>query len=200
MSAPNWDERYDSSEYFYGTEPNDFVVEMEPRIPPGPVLCIAEGEGRNAVFLALQGHGVTAMDASAVGLRKARELAVRRGAVIETVAADLAEFDMGNSAWAAVISTWGHLPQPLRRTVHAGIVRALAPGGVVILEAYTPAQLKFGTGGPRDVALLMSLEELRGEFLGLELEIAREIQREVREGRRHSGPSAVVQILGRKGR
>lgn len=92
MEQPTWDERYDGADYVYGTEPNEFLVSQIGQLPPGRVLCLAEGEGRNAVFLAEHGFAVTAVDQSAVGLAKAERLAAQRGVHIETVVADLAEF------------------------------------------------------------------------------------------------------------
>lgn len=198
MDANFWDQRYSGEELVYGSEPNDFLVESAAAIPPGPVLCLAEGEGRNAVWLAGRGHPVTAVDQSAVALAKARALAAARGVRLETVVADLARFTIGAGAWAGIISIWGHLPPPLRRSVHAQVARGLRPGGVFILEAYTPAQLAFGTGGPRNVELLMAAAGLREELEGLECEILRECEREVCEGTKHSGRAAVVQVLARR--
>ncbi len=117
---------------------------------------------------------------------------------LTTVVADLAAFPIKPGAWSGIVSIFAHLPQPLRRTVHAAVVRGLAPGGVFILEAYTPAQIAFGTGGPKDPALLMRLADLRAELAGLDLLVARESEREVWEGAGHTGRAAVVQFLGRR--
>jgi SAM-dependent methyltransferase len=194
----NWDARYSEPGYAYGTAPNDFLREMAGRIPPGPVLCLAEGEGRNAVFLAELGHAVTAVDASAVGLAKAATLARARAVGLETVHADLADFAIKEGAWAGIVSVFAHLPPALRTRLHSAVVRGLRPGGVYLLEAYTPQQLAFGTGGPADAQLLMTADALRRELAGLELEICREVERDVVEGRFHSGRAAVVQVLGRR--
>lgn len=194
----NWDARYSEPGYAYGTAPNDFLREMAGRIPPGPVLCLAEGEGRNAVFLAEQGHAVTAVDASSVGLAKAATLARARAVGLETVHADLADFAIKEGAWAGIVTVFAHLPPALRTRLHAAVVKGLRPGGVYLLEAYTPRQLDFGTGGPPDVSLLMTADGLRQELAGLELEICREVERDVVEGRFHSGRAAVVQVLGRR--
>lgn len=193
-----WDERYGQAEYAYGVEPNDFVVEVAGRIPPGRVLCLAEGEGRNAVYLAGRGHDVLAVDQSAVGLDKARRLAAERGVTIATAQADLATWPIPAASFAGIVSVWAHMPSAIRRPVHAAVVRALVPGGVFVLEAYTPDQIALGTGGPRDPDLLMTLDGLRAELRGLDLEIGREVVREVHEGPWHQGTSAVVQILARR--
>ena len=193
-----WDERYSQPGYAYGTGPNDFLVSVADRIPRGPVLCLAEGEGRNAVYLAQQGHQVTAVDQSPVGLAKAHELAKSRGVSVETVPSDLAQYTIRPGAWAGIVLVWVHVPPELRRAVHAAAVAGLRPGGALVLEAYTPAQVGRGTGGPPTKDLLMDLATLREELAGLDLEIGRELEREVQEGRFHQGRPAVVQVLGFK--
>lgn len=193
-----WDERYAESDYAYGTAPNDFLREQAGRIPAGPVLCLAEGEGRNAVWLAEQGYDVTAVDQSAVGLAKARRLAAERGVRIETLRSDLAHYQIMPDAWSGIVSIFAHVPPELRRLVHRQVVAGLRPGGVLILEAYTPEQLRFGTGGPPEAALNMALEALHQELAGLDFEIGREIVREVVEGRYHTGEGHVVQIVARR--
>lgn len=198
MKKSFWDDRYSASDYVYGTEPNEFVAAMAPQIPTGPVLCLAEGEGRNAVFLAQRGHAVTAVDQSPVGLAKAASLAAARGVPLVTVATDLARYAIDRAAWAGIVMIFGHLPPPLRRAVFAQVVAGLRPGGLFILEAYTPAQLAFDTGGPRDIELLMTLAVLREELAGLDFEIGRECERNVIEGAHHSGRSAVVQVAVRR--
>jgi SAM-dependent methyltransferase len=198
-SAPlSWDQRFAAADYLYGTAPNAFVAAMAAQIPAGPVLCLAEGEGRNAVFLAQRGHAVTAVDQSAVGLAKAERLAAERGVTISTVVTDLADYAITPGAWVGIVVTFGHLPSAMRRKVHAQVVAGLRPGGVFIVEAYTPAQLALGTGGPRDLALLMTLASLREELAGLEFEHAVECERAVIEGTGHTGRGAVVQIVARK--
>ena len=193
-----WDERYREPGYAYGSEPNDFLASVADRIPQGPVLCLAEGEGRNGVFLASRGHAVTAVDGSAVGLEKARALAAERQVSLRTVHSDLAEYAIEPGAWAGIVSIWCHLPAALRVPVHRGVVAGLRPGGVLILEAYTPAQLTHGTGGPKVAELLYGLEQLKQDFAGLAFEQAVELERDIHEGRYHAGQSAVVQILARK--
>lgn len=194
-----WDERYAEAFASYGTEPNDFVREVASRLPEGPVICLAEGEGRNAVFLAEQGHAVTAVDLSEVGLANARRLAAEHGVELTTVRADLADYDLGEARWAGIVAIWAHLPEDLRPAVHAACVRALRPGGAFVLEAYTPRQLERpGLGGPPNVSHLMTPEGLREELAGLRFERCEEVDRDVQEGRYHRGPSATVQVLAFK--
>jgi SAM-dependent methyltransferase len=195
MSSQFWDERYRADEYAYGREPNEFLRAEAHRIAPGRVLCLAEGEGRNAVYLAGLGHEVTAVDFSVEGLRKAERLAREQQVEIATVHADLATYEPEGSAFTGVVAIWAHLPPSVRRHVHAWIPRALREGGVYILEAYTPQQLAFNTGGPRDAALLMTLVGLKEELSPLTIEIGREVEREVHEGGFHGGPSATVQLV-----
>ena len=198
MDAEFWNQRYGTQQYIYGETPNAFVAEMASKIPAGPVLCLAEGEGRNAVHLATFGHTVTAVDQSEAGLAKARRLAAARVVEIETVLADLGNFTIKPGVWSGIVATFAHLPPAIRRIVHAQAVRGLRPGGVFVLEAYTPAQLAFDTGGPKSPELLMTLANLRKEFAGLEFVIGREIERDVIEGDGHTGRGAVVQVLARR--
>lgn len=198
-AAGHWDQRYGTDEYWYGTVPNDFLKERVGTLPPGGrVLCLGEGEGRNAVFLASQGFDVVAVDASAVGLEKAERLARERHVSLATRRADLADFELGDDAWDGIVSIWCHLPSALRARVHHDVARALRVGGVFLLEAYTPAQLEFKTGGPQSADLLPTLAALRDELSGLNFEFATEREREVHEGRGHHGHSAVVQVIARR--
>ena len=195
----SWDEKYGAPGHYYGTEPNDFLREHHAVIPAGGrVLCLAEGEGRNAVFLAQQGLEVVAVDQSPVGLRKAQTLAAKRGVTISTVVADLADYRIEPGHWDGIVSIWCHLPEPLRADVHRQVVVGLKHGGAFLLEAYTPAQLNYGTGGPKSIDLLPTLAELRIELDGLDLVHAAEREREVHEGQGHFGLSAVVDIVAVK--
>jgi SAM-dependent methyltransferase len=191
-----WDERYSQPGFAYGTEPNEFLAAVAGRIPVGPVLSLGEGEGRNAAFLAGLGHRVVAVDQSEVGLAKAKKLAADRGLTVETVCADLTGYAIEPGVWAGIVSVFCHLPRRVRVPLYAAAVRGLRPGGVLVLEAYTPNQIGRGTGGPQDPDLLASLAELTRELAGLEFVHARERDREVREGAYHTGAASVVQLIG----
>lgn len=193
-----WDERYQGEDFVYGTAPNDFLRSQVGQLPAGRILCLAEGEGRNAVFLAEQGFTVTAVDQSSVGLAKAERLAAERGARIETVVADLADFDIQRESWDGIVSIFAHMPPPVRRHVHREVVRGLKPGGAFLLEAYRPEQLQYNTGGPPVVEMMMDLEGLRAELTGLHFEYAEETVRDIHEGALHHGQGAVVQLRARK--
>ena len=194
-----WDQRYTEEGFAYGTEPNDFLKSAYAQIPPGGhVLCLAEGEGRNAVYLAQQGYQVTAVDQSAVGLQKAQRFAHNNGVEITTVVADLAEFDFGLQTWDGIVSIFAHVPQTLRQTLHQQVVKALRPKGVFILEAYTLRHVSMeGIGGPPPAAqeFFMSLEQLHQELVGLTFLHSAELDRHITEGKYHNGHSAVVQLI-----
>ena len=196
-SVATWDERYAEPEFAYGDAPNDFLVSRGAMLE-GPVLCLAEGQGRNAVFLAMLGLEVTAVDQSAVGLACAEQLAARNGVTIHTAVADLGTFDLGEARWGAIVSIFAHVPDAIRQAVHARIAAALKPGGLFLLEAYRPEQLGLGTGGPQNPALMMSLAELREELSGLEWLTAEEVEREIHEGIYHNGLSRTIQVIARK--
>jgi len=200
MTEPNkWDRRYGEPGFAYGTEPNDFLAASLHQLPPtGTVLCLADGEGRNSVFLAERGYTVTAVDSSAVGLEKARTLAAERGVAITTHNADLADYPLPENTYDAIISIFCHLPPPVRRIVYSQIPASLTRGGVFLLEGYTPRQLSYGTGGPPVKELLMELSELQEELRQLQIIHGLEQEREVYEGRLHTGLGAVVQLIGVK--
>jgi SAM-dependent methyltransferase len=192
-----WDERYSVDEYIYGTEPNSFLAEHAALLQ-GPVLSLAEGEGRNGVFLASLGLEVHAVDGSAVGLTKAQALARTRKLGIRTEVADLGEFEPKPDHYGSTVSIFAHLPSVVRHRLCPLIERCLKPGGILILESYSEAQLPRDTGGPKDADMLMTAAKIRKEFPGLEPILLRELEREVREGTGHTGLASVVQFIGRK--
>ncbi|HEU4877552.1 MAG TPA: class I SAM-dependent methyltransferase [Sphingomicrobium sp.] len=195
-----WDQRYQENKPVYGEAANDFLAEQVGLLRPGTCLCLAEGQGRNAVWIAEQGFAVSAMDQSSVGMAKAAGLAAARGVALKTAVGDLADFDLGSGKWDNIVSIFGHLPGPLRRDVHRRVVEALRPGGIFLLEAFTPDQLATeGTGGPADPDMLLTIAKLKAELPELEVVFAREILRPVNEGDYHKGDCAVVQFIARKG-
>ena len=197
-----WDQRYSESGFAYGIAANDFLKDQFQQIPSGGrVLCLAVGEGRNAVFLAEQGYQVTAVDLSEVGLNKALKLASDKGVHILTQVVDLADYSLGEQQWDGIISISAHMPEAIRQRVHAQLEPALQRGGVFILEAYTYQQTKMeGTGGPpaSQKEMFMSLDNLRIELAALYEVTAIEKQRTISEGKFHQGLSAVVQFVGYK--
>ena len=199
--SPNtavWEQRYGAKGYLYGTEPNEFLRQHVDSIPRGRVLCLAEGEGRNAVYLATQGFEVASIDLTQAGVAKTHRLANERGVTVDAVTGDLATADLGIRSWNGIVSIFAHLPPTIRRDLHLRVVDALAPGGVFLLEAYTPNQIGRGTGGPPVAELAMSLADLRRELAGLEFVHAVEIERQIIEGHGHTGLGSVVQIIARR--
>jgi SAM-dependent methyltransferase len=195
----NWNEKFSQTDFTYGTEPNDFLKSMAEKIKPrGNVLSLCEGEGRNGVFLAELGFHVVAVDGSSVGLEKARKLAEERKVEIQTIVADLADYKIEPDSWDAIVIIFGHLPVELRRSVNPSIVKGLKKGGVFVLEGYSQNQLQYDTGGPKDYSMLYDLGAVKSELAGLDFEIARELEREIIEGKSHTGIGSVVQILARK--
>lgn len=199
MSTTFWDERYSGDDLAYGSAPNDFLSSMADKLPTsGQALDIGAGEGRNALFLASRGLNVLAIDQSAVGMQKAQRLAQERSLMLRTQAVDLQDFDAEHNAFDVVSSIFVHLPATLRAAVHHRVASWLKPGGVFLLEAYAPDQIKRGTGGPQEPSLLASLEAIVGELAGLKIEHQAALVRNVSEGRFHTGQASVVQVLARQ--
>jgi SAM-dependent methyltransferase len=195
-----WDQNYSLEGYKYGLAPNAFLVGQSGRFPTNAqVLVPGDGEGRNGVWLAKQGHRVTSVDSSKVGLDKALVLASREGVTIQTCLADLAEWSPPAAGFDLVVLTFLHLSPALRTDVHRRLVQALKPGGLLILEAFHPRQLDFNSGGPRDAAMLYPLESLRADFEGLLDEIlAWEGETSLDEGPGHQGPAWVSRWVGQR--
>lgn len=197
-SAEKWDQRFDSPEYKYGKTPNDFLKNNFDIIPKGKVLCIGEGEGRNSVFLALQGYQVTALDYSLNGLKKTEKLAFENNVNLNFIHADVTNYDFRVDKWQGIISIFCHIHEESRVIVHQKCVESLTKNGIFILEGYSPNQLKFETGGPKDLDLLMDLDKVKNELHGLNFQISHEINRKINEGTMHNGMSSVIQIIGKK--
>jgi SAM-dependent methyltransferase len=193
-----WDERYAVEGFAYGAAPNRWLAAQAGLIAPGGrVLSLGEGEGRNAVWLAERGLAVDAVDASAVGLEKARALAGARGVAIRTVVADLARFRPEQAAYDALVLIFVHLPPGIRAAVHAAAAAGLRPGAAVIVEAFTPRQLGRSSGGPPQGGLLYEPETVRADFPGVEWLTLAEAEVELDEGPFHQGRAAVVRGAGR---
>lgn len=195
-----WDQQFSGVGYKYGTAPNAFLAAEAQRLPPhSRVLVPGDGEGRNGVWLAQQGHEVTAVDCSSVGLDKARALAAQRGVQLHTELADLTEWQVPPQPFDALVLVFVHLPAAIRTQVHQRLIKALKPGALVLIEAFTPKQLQLRSGGPKDVTMLYTLDLLRADFaadtrelMGLECEI------HLDEGPGHQGPAHVVRGVWQK--
>ena len=196
-----WNARWAEPEAAYGDAPNDFLAEVADAIPAaGHVVCIADGDGRNGAWLARHGYTVTGVDQSEVAVARANargaDPACHGGYV--AVVGDLATW--GFPACDAVVSIYAHLPPALRAEVHARAWEALRPGGVLILEAFEPAQLTRSSGGPRDEALLYTPDLLRQDLAGTEarFEVLHTVTIALAEGPYHIGPAEVVRMVARK--
>lgn len=202
MSGPEaefWDRVYAGDAYRFGSEPNAFLAERAGAIEPGgSVLCLGDGEGRNGVWLARRGFRVTSLDQSAVAARKCAALATRFGVELEVVIGRLPDYPLPEASFDAVALIFLHLPPDVRRAVHALAARALRPGGLVILEAFTPAQLGRPSGGPPTRERLQTAADLAQDFAGLDLLLLEETETELAEGDGHRGPAAVVRMVARK--
>ena len=194
-----WDQNFSVAGFKYGTSPNAFLVEKATCIAAlSEVLVPGDGEGRNSVWLAQQGHRVTAMDASQVGLQKASSLAGERGVAIETVLGDLADWAPEPSSFDAVVLIYVHLPEAIRQQAHRRLARALRPGGHLILESFHPDQLAHTSGGPKDVTMLYTPALLAADFAGvLETAMAWDGETVLSEGPGHQGLAHVTRWIGR---
>ncbi len=166
--------------------------------PGQDALSLGEGEGRNALWLASQGLKVTAVDLSSVAMNRLAEQAASAGLPVTAVQADLSQWPIAAASWDLIVSVWCHLPSPLRRVVHRGVVEGLRPNGTFLLEAYTPDQVSRGTGGPSNPDLLPTPELLEQELHGLTIVSLRAFSRDINEGALHRGVGDVVQLVARK--
>ncbi len=199
MTREFWDSRFAEKGFAYGTEPNAFLVSQKHLLKPrAKALAVADGEGRNGVWLAQQGLDVLSVDQSAVGLAKTRELAAQRGVPIRTEQTDLTTWKWPENEFDVVAAIFIHFPSAVRAQMHARMVTALKPGGVLILEAFTPKQLEYKTGGPQDLDRLYTADMLRNDFGMGERLLLEEAITGLSEGPYHHGQSAVVRLVLRK--
>ncbi|MBO9541559.1 class I SAM-dependent methyltransferase [bacterium] len=199
MTATFWNERFSQDTYVYGEAPNTFVADQAHLLPSGSrVLSLGEGEGRNATYLAAQGAVVTALDSSAAGFEKLRRLAEQRGVAVEAILGDVTTHDLGTERWDAILNIYCHLPSSARGPLYEAIRRALKPGGLFMTEQFSPEQLAYQSGGPKDPDMLMTLAELSSAFEGWEVLVAREEVIHLDEGPFHQGAAAVTRFIARK--
>lgn len=196
-----WNERFSAEEFVYGKEPNQFLKETfnsDSLLFSSPILMLGDGEGRNGVFLAEKGFEVTSLDFSENALKKAKLLAAEKNVQLKTVLADALTHDFGNEQWGSIISIFFHLASESRKTIHQKIKKALKPNGLFLLEAYSPRQLNFQSGGPKDINLLYTTEELKSDFNDFEILLLKETETELSEGPLHQGRASVIRFLGKK--
>ena len=196
----HWENRFSVPEYVFGTAPNAFLAAQVDLLPKsGTALAVADGEGRNGVWLAEHGLDVLSIDWSPTAQAKAQALARERGVQMRTERVDLLAFPWPTAAYDVIVGIFFQFLNPeQRRDVFAGIYRALKPGGLLLIEGYRPEQLKYKTGGPSEVENLYTRDLLETAFAGLsQLKIV-EHDSVVQEGTRHVGISALIDLVGRK--
>ena len=203
MSDPrieHWNQRFSTDEFVFGREPNAFLKREAHRIAPGgAVLAVADGEGRNGVWLARQGLKVHAVDGSAIALRKNAAFAAEHGVAVRHDCVDLLDWSWPQAAYDAVAAIFIQFAGPDGRAgMFAGMKTALKPGGLLLLEGYGPKQLDYGTGGPKAIENLYTRDLLERAFGDLEILELREYDAVVEEGAGHSGMSALVDLVARK--
>ena len=197
-----WSARYRDAgdDYLFGTAPNKFLASQAERFSAGmKVLAVADGEGRNSVWLAEQGCAVTATEISPVALEKAAKLARGRHVVVDFMQADILAWTWPMAAFDAVVGIFIQFVGPAERAHQlAGMKQAVKPGGLLFLQGYMPKQLEYGTGGPSAVENLYTEALLREIFSDWEIVLLHEHEDLIDEGRGHSGRSALIDLIARK--
>ena len=195
-----WEDRYRVPGYAFGTEPNYFLASCKALLPrSGKALAVADGEGRNGVWLAEQGLDVLSIDFSPSAQSKARALAKQRGVTVAFVQADVHAWDYPEAAFDVVVEIFTQFSAPADRAEKwAGMRKTLKPGGLLIIQGYTPKQLQYGTGGPKQVENLYTRAMLEDAFRGFRDMTVFEEEVEIHEGTSHGGMSAVVNLTARK--
>lgn len=195
-----WETRFATTEYAFGKTPNYFLESCKPLLPPaGRALAVADGEGRNGVWLAQQGLEVVSIDFSPAAQRKAKALAAERHVKVTFELADVHSWNYPNAAFDVVAEIFTQFSSPAERARKwAGMRRALKPGGLLIVQGYTPKQLEYGTGGPKEIENLYTRAMLEQAFGGFRELVIVEEERDIHEGKSHGGMSAVINLTARK--
>jgi len=200
--AGTWNRRFEGEDFHFGTAPNTWLVEHADLFHPGQrALCVADGEGRNSVWLAQRGLEVDAFDIAGVGVAKARRLAAGRGVNVNFAVSDCDHFAWAEDRYDAVVAIFVQFADPaMRERLFAHMQRALRPGGILALLGYTTKQLEYRTGGPPIASHLYTPALLREAFAGLEIEELRECEADLAEGTAHFGRSALIGLVARRPR
>jgi len=195
-----WDGKYRSGEIF-GERPNEFIAANIPGLAKGArVLVPGDGYGRNGVWLATHGFDVTSIDVSSAASAMARDRATQAGVELQTLTADLSiDWHPEANAYDAIAIAFVHLPASDRPGIHAKYVKALAPGGRLLFQAYSQNQINRSSGGPRSLELLYTTDQLAGDFADLEIDRLEEHLVELNEGTHHVGEASVVSMIAHKG-
>ena len=198
--AGTWNRRFSEPGYLFGTEPNAWLHEHAGLWEAGQrILCVADGEGRNSVWLAQQGLIIDSFDISEVGVRKARDFARVTGVKVNFAVADVAELQWPRALYDGVVAIFIQFADPeLRSRIFDGMRRSLKPGGLLLLHGYTPRQLEYRTGGPPFASHMYTPELLREAFAGMEILELREYEADLAEGTGHKGHSALIGLVARQ--
>jgi len=198
--ASTWNKRFEGEGYLFGTEPNAYLREQAFRWRPGSqLLCVADGEGRNSVWLAAQGMVVDAFDISEVGVAKARKLAAMSGVSVEYSVADCDSWPWPTDTYDGIAAIFVQFADPtMRERLFANVIRSLKVGGLLVLQGYSPKQLEYKTGGPSLLSHLYTEEMLRTAFASTELLELRAYDADLTEGTRHRGRSALIGLVARR--
>ena len=199
-AAATWNKRFAGGDFIFGREPNEYLCSHASKLRPGShVLCVADGEGRNSVWLARQGIRVDAFDIAELGVAKARMLAAQAGVSVNYSVADCDHWAWPDDTYDAVFAIFVQFADPaMRERLFAHMVRALKPGGLLILQGYTPKQLDYKTGGPPILSHLYTEDLLRTSFSTLEVIELQAYEADLTEGTQHLGRSALIGMLARK--
>lgn len=198
-----WNERYRGDEFAYGELPNNFLREQLEKLKPGAILFPAEGEGRNAVFAAGLGWMVSAFDISAEGKNKALRLAAAHQVAIDYQVGELQTLNYKFEQYDAIALIYAHFPADIKSSIHKTLNSYLRKGGVIIFEAFSKKHPDFiarneKVGGPKDIAMLFSIDEIKSDFADYEIIELAEREIELNEGLFHNGKGSVIRFIGRK--
>lgn len=201
--AKFWDHKFDRADYRYGTEPNAFMADALPEVvePEARVLCVGDGEGRNGVWCAEQGYRTTSIEPSTVGADKIEALAKERGVDMEVIRDAMPSSAIEDGAFDAVVLVFIHAPESMRRKIHRASIEALKPGGVIVLEGFTPDQRHNdrSSGGPPNPDLMFTESILRDDFDELDIDLLSEQVVKLSEGTGHRGKADVIRMIATRG-
>jgi len=198
-----WNERYSNEAYAYGQEPNDFLKQELQKISPSKILFPAEGEGRNAIYAASLGWEVSAFDIAKEGRTKAMKLAADKGVSIDYQVGELTSLNYTAKEFDAIALIYAHFPAAIKSDLHKALSKLLKPGGVIIFEAFSKSHIEYNAknekvGGPKELDMLFSMEEIQLDFLNYSVELLEEKEIELNEGIYHNGKGSVIRFVGRK--
>ncbi|MGN6602658.1 MAG: class I SAM-dependent methyltransferase [Ginsengibacter sp.] len=198
MKKEFWNERYSSEDFVYGTAPNEFFKSQIDKLPPGKLLLPAEGEGRNAVYAAKLNWTIDAFDQSEKGKEKCEALARENNVTINYTVSDALDIPLEQNKYDLIALVFAHFPSSIRNEIHQKCIAALKPGGMLLLEAFTPKQLQNESGGPKDSDMLYSKEILESDFTALKIQSLDEKEIELKESKQHWGKADVIRLVAVK--